>query len=189
MTGPAASPDTKGADPPGRPIVLVGMMGSGKSTVGRRLAARLGRRFVDADKVIEERCGVSITTIFELEGEAGFRRREAAILDELTRLPAIVLATGGGAVTGEANRRLLHERGLVVYLQASAAELWHRLRRDRTRPLLQTDDPRARLAELLAQREPLYREVAHLTQVSERQPVEQLVADIIERLPDEFRAP
>lgn len=187
MSGPAPGPGA--GPPPGRPIVLVGMMGSGKSTVGRRLAARLGRRFVDADKVIEERCGVSIATIFELEGEEGFRRREAAILDELTRLPAIVLATGGGAVTGEANRHLLRTRGWVIYLQASTAELWHRLRRDRTRPLLRTSDPRARLAELLAQREPLYREVAHLTQVSERQPVDHLVADIIERLPDEFRAP
>ncbi len=177
-----------GAGLASRPIVMVGMMGSGKSTVGRRLAARLGRRFIDADKEIEERCGVSIATIFELEGEAGFRRREAAILDELTGLASIVLATGGGAVIDAANRRLLRARALVIYLRASPADLWHRLRRDRTRPLLQTADPRARIAELLAQREPLYEEVAHLSALSERQPVDLLVADIIGRLPDEFRA-
>ncbi len=171
-----------------RPVVLVGMMGSGKSTVGRRLAARLHRRFVDADKVLEERCGVPVSTVFELEGEEGFRRREAALLDELTRLPAIVLATGGGVVMRAENRRLLAERGLVVFLQASQADLWQRLRRDRTRPLLQTEDPRERIAQLLALREPLYREIAHLTVVSARQPVDQLVADIIGRLPEEIQA-
>lgn len=171
-----------------RPIVLVGMMGSGKSTVGRRLATRLHRRFVDADKVLEERCGVPISTVFELEGEEGFRRREVALLDELTRLPSIVLATGGGAVMRAENRHLLAERGLVVFLQASLADLWQRLRRDRTRPLLQTEDPRERLAQLLALREPLYREIAHLTVVSARAPVDQLVTDIIGRLPEEIRA-
>lgn len=171
-----------------RPIVLVGMMGSGKSTVGRRLAVRLNRRFVDADKVLEERCGVPIATVFELEGEEGFRRREAAILDELTRLPSVVLATGGGVVMRDENRRLLAERGLVIFLQASLPDLWQRLRRDRTRPLLQTGNPRERIAELLALREPLYREIASLTVVSARQPVDELVADIIGRLPEEIRA-
>lgn len=171
-----------------RPIVLVGMMGSGKSTVGRRLAARLGRRFVDADKVLEERCGVPIATIFELEGEEGFRKRETAILDELSRQPAIVLATGGGAVMRDENRRMLAERGLVIFLQASLPDLWQRLRRDRARPLLQTENPRERIAALLALREPLYREIAHFTVTSARQPVDALVADIIERLPYEFRA-
>jgi len=180
-----------GAAPAGaasRPIVLVGMMGSGKSTVGRRLAARLRRSFVDADKVLEERCGVPIATVFELEGEEGFRRREAAILEELTRLPSIVLATGGGAVMRDENRRLLAERGLVIFLQASLPDLWQRLRRDRTRPLLQTGNPRERIAELLALREPLYREIASLTVVSARQPVDELVTDIIGRLPEEIRA-
>ena len=179
------------AAPPGaasRPIVLVGMMGCGKSTVGRRLAARLGRRFVDADKALEERCGVPIATIFELEGEDGFRRRETAILDELSRLPEIVLATGGGAVTRDENRRILAERGLVIFLQASITDLWQRLRRDRTRPLLQTANPRERIAELLAEREPQYREIADIVAVSARQPVDDLVADIIDRLPEEFRA-
>lgn len=171
-----------------RPIFLVGMMGSGKSTVGRRLAARLGRRFIDADRVLEERCGVPIATIFDLEGEEGFRRRETAVLDELTQLPAVVLATGGGVVTRDENRRMLAERGLVVFLQASLADLWQRLRRDRVRPLLQTDNPRERLAALLAAREPLYLEIADITAVSARQPVDELVADIIARLPDELRA-
>ncbi len=179
------------AAPPGaasRPVILVGMMGSGKSTVGRRLAARLGRRFVDADKVLEERCGVPIPTIFEVEGEAGFRRREASLLDDLTREPSIVLATGGGAVMREDNRRLLAQRGFVVFLDATLADLWQRLRRDRSRPLLQTGNPRERVAELLALRIPLYREIAHLVVVSGRQPVDDLVADIIGRLPDEIRA-
>lgn len=171
-----------------RPVVLVGMMGSGKSTVGRRLAARLHRRFIDADKMLEERCGVPISTVFELEGEEGFRRREAVLLDELTQLPSIVLATGGGVVMRADNRRLLAERALVVFLQASLADLWQRLRRDRTRPLLQTGDPRERIAELLALREPLYLGIAQLTVVSARQPVDQLVTDIIGRLPEEIRA-
>lgn len=180
----AASPDAAS-----RPLILVGMMGAGKSTVGRRLAQRLGRRFVDADAALEERCGVSVSTIFELEGEPGFRRREAAILDELTRMPSIVLATGGGAVLAEENRRLLHERGHVVYLKATAADLWHRLRRDRSRPLLRTANPRERIVELLAEREPLYESIAHSIVSTARQPIDQLVTDIIERLPDSARPP
>ncbi|MFN8839538.1 MAG: shikimate kinase, partial [Burkholderiales bacterium] len=110
-------------------LFLVGMMGAGKTTVGRRLARRLERPFVDADRELEVRLGVPIPTIFELEGEAGFRRREAAIIDELTRREPIVLATGGGAVLDPANRAALHERGRVVYLRASVGDLWHRLRR------------------------------------------------------------
>ena len=121
--------------------------------------------------------------VARLEGGAS-----AAILDELTRQPSIVLATGGGAVMRDENRRLLAERGLVIFLQASLADLWQRLRRDRTRPLLQTGNPRERIAELLALREPLYREIATLTVVSARQPVDELVADIIGRLPEEIRA-
>ncbi|MGD9942813.1 MAG: shikimate kinase [Burkholderiaceae bacterium] len=174
------------ATPPA--IFLIGMMGSGKSTVGRRLAQMLGRPFFDADKVLEERCGVPIPTIFELEGEDGFRRRETALIDELTRMPGIVLATGGGVVMREENRRMLRERGLVIFLRASPGDLWQRLRRDRVRPLLQTENPRKRITELLALREPLYRETAGLTVTSARQPVEDLVVDIIRRLPDSFRA-
>ncbi len=162
------------------------MMGSGKTTVGRRLAARLGREFIDADRELELRCGVPISTIFELEGESGFRRREAALLDDLTRRPGLVLATGGGAILLPENRERLHERGFVVFLRAGAAELWQRLKRDRVRPLLRTENPRQRIADLLTLREPLYREVAHLTAISGRVPIDALVADIIKRLPDDL---
>jgi len=185
---PAAFEGDGAAAPDPRPIVLVGMMGSGKTTVGRRLAARLGRRFVDADKEIELRCGVPISTIFELEGEDGFRRREAAVLDALTRDPGIVLATGGGAVLLAENRERLRERGFVVFLRAGVAELWQRLKRDRVRPLLRTENPRQRIADLVALREPLYAEVAHLTVTSGRAPIESLVLDIIERLPESMRS-
>lgn len=155
------------------------MMGSGKSTVGRRLATRLGREFIDADKEIESRCGVPVATIFEVEGEEGFRRREAALIDELTQRAGIVLATGGGAVLAEDNRRHLRERGYVVYLSASVAELWNRLRADRVRPLLRTPNPRQRVTELVAQRDPLYRECAHLVVVTGRQPAERVVREIV----------
>jgi shikimate kinase len=146
-----------------RSLFLVGMMGSGKSTVGRLLAHALRFTFVDADRELEARSGVPIATIFSVEGEEGFRRREAALLDELTQQPGIVLATGGGAVLDAGTRRRLRERGLVLYLRASGDELHRRTRSDRARPLLQTADPRARIVELLAQREPLYAETAHLT--------------------------
>jgi len=141
-------------------ICLVGMMGAGKTTVGRQLAKRLGRRFVDADHEIEARTGVRIPTIFEIEGEAGFRRREAEAIDALTREHGLVLATGGGAVLDPSNRRRLKESGLVVYLRVLPLLLYERTRHDRNRPLLQVADPLATLEELFAQRDPLYREVA-----------------------------
>lgn len=141
-------------------ICLVGMMGAGKTTVGRQLAKRLGRRFVDADHEIEARTGVRIPTIFEIEGEAGFRRREAEAIEALTRESGLVLATGGGAVLDPANRRRLREAGLVVYLRVLPLVLYERTRHDRNRPLLQVDDPLAKLEELFGQRDPLYREVA-----------------------------
>jgi shikimate kinase len=150
-------------DEPPRSLILVGMMGAGKTTVGRMLAQALGFEFVDADRELETRSGALIATIFSVEGEDGFRRREAALLDELSQRPGIVLATGGGAVLNADTRRRLHERGLVVYLRASADEIHRRTRNDRSRPLLQTADPRAKIAELLAQREPLYEATAHLT--------------------------
>jgi shikimate kinase len=163
-------------------IFLVGMMGAGKTTVGRRLARRLAAPFVDADRELEARLGVPIPTIFELEGEAGFRRRESAIIDELTRRAPIVLATGGGAVLDAGNREALRGRGCVVYLRASVGDLWHRLRRDTARPLLRTPDPRARIEELVRLRDPLYREAAHLVVDTGRQPVEQVVDAILARL-------
>jgi len=143
-------------------LFLVGMMGAGKTTIGRLLAKAMGFDFVDADRELEARSGVPITTIFELEGEQGFRRREAAILDELTQRRGIVLATGGGAVLLEESRRNLRSRGLVIYLQAGADEIARRTSHDKARPLLQTADPRARIAALLEQRAPLYAETAHL---------------------------
>ncbi|RFA39558.1 shikimate kinase AroK [Alkalilimnicola ehrlichii] len=143
-------------------IFLVGPMGAGKSTVGKRLAQTLGLEFVDSDRALEERTGARIPLIFELEGETGFRQREAAIIDELTQQPGLVLATGGGAVVTPANRRYLAERGTVVYLETSVDRQLARTRHDKNRPLLQTANPQARLAELLAQRDPLYREIADI---------------------------
>jgi shikimate kinase len=163
-------------------LVLVGMMGAGKSTVGKRLAARLGRPFADTDRVLEERLGVSIPTIFELEGEAGFRDREAAVLADLLERKGAVLATGGGIVLREDNRRQLAERAWVIYLRASAEDLWVRTRRDTMRPLLRTADPRARIAELLAHRAPYYLEVANLVVETGRQPVERLIEHVMQRL-------
>lgn len=148
---------------PPRSVFLIGMMGAGKTTVGRLLAQALGFEFVDADRELEARSGALIATIFSVEGEEGFRRREAALLDELTQRPGIVLATGGGAILNADTRSRLRDRGLVLYLRASAEEIYRRTRNDRSRPLLQTADPRARIDELLAQREPLYDETAHLT--------------------------
>ena len=149
-------------DVPGS-IFLVGMMGAGKTSVGRVLAKRLQKMFYDSDHVIEDRTGVKIPVIFEIEGEAGFRVRESAVVDELTALRDIVLATGGGAVLGEKNRDRLRTRGTVVYLRASVRDLLNRTRHDKNRPLLRAADPRARLTELYEKRDPLYREVAHLT--------------------------
>ena len=163
-------------------IFLVGMMGAGKTSVGRMLARDLRKQFYDSDHTIEARTGVKIPVIFELEGEAGFRAREAAAIEELTALHGIVLATGGGAVLSEANRLLLRARGVVVYLRASVNELWHRTRHDRNRPLLQTGDPLARLAELHAQRDPLYREAAHVVIDSGSQSLRALVLKLRARL-------
>ena len=163
-------------------VFLVGMMGAGKTSVGRLLAQRLGKRFIDADQEIEARCGVSIPVIFEIEGEAGFRQRERQVIDELTMLPDIVLATGGGAVLSEESRVRLHQRGLVIYLKASAAEIWHRTRRDRGRPLLATSDPQQRIIDLLAAREPLYAETAHVAIESTHESVRSMVARLIDAL-------
>lgn len=144
-----------------RNIYLVGLMGAGKTTVGRQLAKRLGRVFYDTDHEIVERTGVAIPTIFEIEGEEGFRRREAQTLRELTATDNVVLATGGGAVLREENRRCLHDTGWVVYLNVPPLLLYQRTRHDKNRPLLQVANPLARLEELYAVRDPLYRETAH----------------------------
>ena len=137
-------------------------MGAGKTTVGRQLARRLGRQFFDSDHEIVERTGVPIPTIFEIEGEDGFRKRESQAIEELTACSDIVLATGGGVVLNPENRRRLHETGWVVYLDVPPVLLYERTRHDRNRPLLHVDDPLARLEDLHAQRSPLYRETAHI---------------------------
>src|SRR5690606_14326277 len=165
--------------PVGRPIFLVGMMGAGKTTIGRHLAKALDREFIDLDLALEARCGVPVAVIFEIEGEEGFRRRESQLLDLYSQRQGIVLATGGGAVLAQQNRRVLKERGLTVYLRATADELYQRVARDRQRPLLQTDDPRARVAELLTQRAPLYQEVAALAFDTGSTPIPQAVQDLV----------
>jgi len=157
-------------------------MGSGKTTVGRSLAKKLGKRFIDSDHEIESRTGASIPLIFEIEGEASFRQREAEVIRELTALDDIVLATGGGAILDAASREYLKSRGTVVYLQASINHLLQRTGHDRNRPLLQTADPRKRLEELSSQREPLYREVAHIVVETGRPNVQWLTQAILAQL-------
>ena len=163
-------------------IILVGMMGAGKTTVGRLIARRLKRPFYDSDVQIEQRCGVRIPVIFDIEGEAGFRAREKQVIAELCAQDNIVLATGGGAVLAEGNRRLLAASGTVVYLHARPAGLWQRLRQDRNRPLLATPDPQNRLEALYAERNPLYREVADLVLDTGRQRVQLLAKELLARL-------
>lgn len=163
-------------------IFLVGLMGSGKTTIGRALAKRLNKRFVDADHEIEARTGASIPWIFEIEGEASFRQREADVIRDLTAQDDIVLATGGGAVLNEQSRHLLKERGTVIYLRASVNSILQRTSHDRNRPLLQTDDPKARIEELLLQRAPLYHEVAHIIIETGRPNVQSVVQSILSQL-------
>jgi shikimate kinase len=143
-------------------LTLIGLPGSGKSTVGRQLARRLGMDFTDSDHVIEQRIGCSIRDFFSREGETAFRDIEESVIDELTQTEAgTVIATGGGAVLRQANRQHLHERCQAVYLRSSPEELFRRLRHDKNRPLLQVEDPLARLRSLYEERDPLYRETAH----------------------------
>jgi len=165
----------------------VGLMGAGKTTVGRQLARRLGKRFVDSDQEIEERTGVKVATIFEIEGEAGFRARESRVIEELAEAEDLVLATGGGAVLDSGNRMRLAARGFVIYLHAQPRDLWQRTRQDKTRPLLHGVDPLARLEELYAVRDPLYREVADIVIDTGRQGVGALVTRVLAELPDECK--
>jgi shikimate kinase len=142
-------------------IYLIGPMGAGKSTIGRQLAKALSCSFVDSDREIEARTGVSIATVFEYEGESGFRKREQLIVEEKVKRSPIVLATGGGVVLSQTNRESLKANGFVVYLTCSVDKLMRRTRTDTSRPLLQTSDRRQRIEDLMREREPLYQQCAH----------------------------
>lgn len=168
-------------------IFLVGMMGAGKTTVGRLLARRLRRPFYDCDHEVERRCGVRIPVIFDIEGEAGFRARERAVLDELTALEGVVLATGGGAVLDPDNRRCLRARGIVVYLHARPADLYQRVRHDKNRPLLAGGDALRRLEELYAVRDPLYREIADVVADTGRPSVQELTRELLAQLSESWK--
>ena len=165
-----------------RNIFLVGPMGSGKTAVGRQLARALNCRFHDSDVEIEKHTGVDIPYIFEKEGEDGFRQREQETVEHLTRQEPIVLATGGGAVMRAENRRVLTERGTVVFLKTSVRQQLERTRRSRNRPLLLNTDPRARLEELLKVREPLYTEIADITVITDGRRVKEVVKEIVREL-------
>ncbi len=154
-------------------------MGAGKTTVGRQLAAELGKTFHDTDQEVERRTGVRISLIFEIEGEAGFRTREAQVVDQLTQQSNVVVATGGGAVLDPANREHLAQRGLVIYLHGQAKDLWQRTRYDKSRPLLQNTDPMQKLQSLYLQRDPLYREIADLVVDTGRQRAHTLLLQLL----------
>ena len=165
-----------------RNIFLVGPMGAGKSTVGRQLSKALKKDFLDSDKAIEERTGANIALIFELEGEEGFRKRERKMIDDLTQRDNVVLATGGGAVLSEENRAWLMSRGFVVYLNAPVELLVERTSRDKNRPLLQTEDPRESITQLMSEREPLYRQVADAVVATGRRSARYVVKEIQKQL-------
>ncbi|MGD2117692.1 MAG: shikimate kinase AroK [Chromatiales bacterium] len=161
-------------------VFLIGPMGAGKSTIGKQLASTLGLNFIDSDNVIRERTGVDIATIFEYEGEAGFRKRESKVIEELTQEDNIVLATGGGAVTIPETANFLASRGFVVYLHCSPDQQYERTIHDKARPLIQTDDPRATLEQLMEVREPLYREVADLVVTTEKRSAASVTKEIVQ---------
>ena len=166
-------------------IFLVGPMGAGKTTIGRQLANNLGFEFADSDHEIQARTGVDIPTIFEYEGEDGFRQREAQAVDDLTQGHNLVLATGGGVVMRAENRKHLAARGLVVYLFCSPEQQYERTARDRNRPLLQTEDPLERLRQLMQVRDPLYRQVSDLVVSTEKRTAAGVVRDITKHIEDD----
>ena len=170
-----------------RNIILIGPMGSGKSTIGNIIARRLHREFEDSDHFIEERTGVDIARIFDVEGEQGFRDRESNALKELLGENGRVIATGGGSILREENRQLLKQKGYIIFLDTSVNQQMHRLRRDKKRPLLQTDNPRERLEALLAERRPIYLDLADLAVKTDKRVARRLATDIIDRLPDSLK--
>lgn len=163
-------------------IFLVGPMGTGKTTIGSQLARATGFTFVDADQELEKRTGATVSLIFDIEGEAGFREREKRLIDELTQCDRLVLATGGGAILAEDNRRHLAERGLVVYLKTPVETLIERTRHDTSRPLLRTADPAATLRGIITVREPLYAEIADLVIDTGKLSVKQVIRRILAKL-------
>lgn len=163
-------------------LILVGMPGSGKTTIGRTLAKHMGKVFVDSDEEIQKRTGVTIPHIFDIEGEAGFRQREAAIICGLVQRDNMVLATGGGAVLAERNKMLLRQSGIVIYLKAGVHDLWQRTRHDRNRPLLQASDPYAKLTELYHQRDPIYQETADIVIQSGKQSAHTLMLHLVDEI-------
>ncbi|MFK5893219.1 MAG: shikimate kinase AroK [Pseudomonadota bacterium] len=163
-------------------IVFVGPMGAGKTTIGKQIASHLGCDFYDSDRVIEERTGVSIPLIFELEGEEGFRRRETEVLTELCNNQNIVLATGGGAVLREENRKILQANSLVIFLNASLEQLFERTCRDRNRPLLQTKNPKQKLKKLLEERLAIYEQMSHIIVKTDNQSIHHTVNNILEKI-------
>ncbi|PMR70554.1 shikimate kinase AroK [Halomonas heilongjiangensis] len=163
-------------------LILIGPMGAGKSTIGRLLAAELSREFLDSDHEIQARCGADIPWIFDVEGEAGFRDRETQMIDELTRLEGVVIATGGGAVLREENRRALRERGTVIYLFTTVEQQLRRTAKDRNRPLLQRGDREEVLREMFALRDPLYRATADVIVRTDRRGPRAVVNEIVRRV-------
>ncbi|MDR0780663.1 MAG: shikimate kinase AroK [Pseudomonadales bacterium] len=164
-------------------IFLIGPMGAGKTTIGRLLAEGLGRAFYDSDQVIEERAGANIPWIFDVEGELGFRARESSVICDLCALDNIVMATGGGAILAEQNRRCLQQRGVVVYLMATVSQQVERTKRDQRRPLLKNvADPRVKLADLMEIREPLYRQIADISLMTSRRSPRAVATEILDLL-------
>ena len=159
-------------------IFLVGPMGAGKTTIGLQIARQFGRHFYDSDKEIEKRTGATIPLIFELEGEEGFRKRESQVIQSLAELKQAIIATGGGAVIKAENRAVLKEHGLIIYLKADLEHLLERTQKDKNRPLLQTENPKLRLKEILEQREPLYEEVADIVVKTGDQSIKSVVEHI-----------
>ena len=170
-----------------RNIILIGPMGSGKSTIGNIIARRLHREFQDSDHFIESRTGVDIARIFDIEGEAGFRDRETSALQELLSENDRVIATGGGSVLRPENQQMLKQRGYIVFLDTSLNQQMQRLRRDKKRPLLQTENPRARLESLSRERRPIYLDLADLVVKTDKRVARRLAADIINQLPENLK--
>ena len=170
-------------------IVVIGFMGAGKTSVGRLVARALGREFIDTDLMIERATRMTISELFQREGELSFRRREMAAIDRAISVPGRVIAVGGGAVLSAENRELMRAHGTVVYLRARIEALWERTRHDASRPLLATPDPRATLEQILERRDPLYREAAHLVVDTGSQSAATLVARVVTALRQESAGP